>query len=110
MAKRLYVGNLVFSTTSADLRALFAQHGKVQSSQVQVDRETGKSRGFGFVVMENDDEAEAAIGRLDGTDYHDRRLNVNEAQVKAPPRRDDRRGGPPGRSGRPERPIPGRRS
>ena len=109
MAKRLYVGNLVFSTTSVDLRALFAEHGKVQSSQVQVDRETGKSRGFGFVVMENDDEAEAAIAHLDGTDYHDRRLNVNEAQAKAP-FRDTRRGGAPGRSGRPERPIPGRRS
>jgi len=98
MAKRLYVGNLVFSTTSSDLRALFAEHGVVHSAQVQVDRESGKGRGFGFVLMPNDAEADAAIAHLDGSDYHDRRLNVNEAQAKVPPRRDDR-GGPGRREG-----------
>ncbi len=83
MAKRLYVGNLIFSTTSADLRALFAPHGAVESAQVQIDRESGKCRGFGFVVMAIDAAADKAITELDGTDYHDRRLNVNEAQPKA---------------------------
>lgn len=109
MAKRLYVGNLPFSVTSADLRDLFAAHGTVQSAQVQVDQLTGKGRGFGFVVMEDDIEAAAAIDLLDGTDYRDRRLNVNEAQAKAPllpPRRGFDRGPGPGRSG----PIPGSRS
>ena len=94
MAQRLYVGNLVFSVTSADLRTLFAAHGVVESAQVQVDRETGKGRGFGFVVMENENEAAEAIARLDGSEYQSRRLNVNEAQPKVPlggPGRGDRR-------------------
>ena len=104
MAKRLYVGNLVFSITSTDLRTLFAEHGVVQSAQVQIDRETGKSRGFGFVEMDNDDEAETAIAKLDGSEHRNRRLNVNEAQAKVP-QRDPRGGGPrPARSGRREGP------
>ena len=101
MAKRLYVGNLKFSTTSEDLRALFAAHGTVESVQIQVDPATGKSRGFGFVVMADDIEADAAVDLVDGTEFRDRRLNVNEAQPKAPPPRGndrdrdrDRRPGP----------------
>ena len=102
MAKRLYVGNLVFSVTSTDLRDLFAEHGAVQSAQVQVVRETGRSRGFGFVEMDNDGEAEAAVAQIDGSEFRGRRLNVNEAQPKIPagPGRDHRGPGPgPGRSG-----------
>ena len=99
MAKRLYVGNLMFSTTSADLRALFAVHGSVESAQIQVDRETGKSRGFGFVLMPNDEEADSAIAQLDGTDYRDRRMNVNEAQPQAPVGQHRGRGPSPGRPG-----------
>lgn len=89
MAKRLYVGNLAFGVTSGDLRDLFAEHGAVQSAQVQVVRETGRSRGFGFVEMADDAEAANAIDRVDGTEWRGRRLNVNEAQPKtpAPPRR-----------------------
>ena len=84
MAKRLYVGNLAFAVTSADLKALFAGSGAVQLAQVQVVRETGRSRGFGFVEMDDDAEAEAAIARIDGSEWHGRRLNVNEAQPRTP--------------------------
>ena len=100
MAKRLYVGNLGFKVTSADLRALFAPHGSVESAQVQVDRETGRSRGFGFVLMTDDAEAEVAVNRVDGTEHLGRRLNVNEAQPPTPAN--------PVRPG--SRPGPGRRS
>ena len=85
MAKRLYVGNLKYSTTSEELRDLFAEFGAVESAQVQVDRETGRGRGFGFVVMADDAEADAAINRLDGNDWLNRRLTVNEAQPRVDP-------------------------
>ena len=85
MAKRLYVGNLKYSTTSEELRDLFAEFGAVESAQVQVDHETGRGRGFGFVVMADDVDADAAIDRLDGNDWRDRRLNVNEAQPRLDP-------------------------
>ncbi len=84
MAKRLYVGNLSFSVTSENLKELFSEFGSVKAAQVLVDRETGRSRGFGFVEMVNDDEAETAIARLDGTEHQNRRLNVNEAQPRIP--------------------------
>src|SRR4051812_36702434 len=83
MAKRLYVGNLSYQATSDDLQNLFEQHGAVRSAQVLIDRETGRSRGFGFVEMENDDEADAAIAALDGQDQLGRRLTVNEAKPRS---------------------------
>lgn len=78
----LYVGNLPFSTNSDDLEQLFGAHGAVSSAQVIVDRETGRSRGFGFVEMDNDDEARAAIDDLDGKDVDGRRIKVNEAKPR----------------------------
>ena len=83
MAKRLYVGNLKYTVTSELLQELFEQFGTVSSAQVLSDRETGRSRGFGFVEMPNDDEAMAAIESLDGQDHDGRRLTVNEARPRA---------------------------
>ncbi len=82
MAKRLYVGNLPYSMGSQDLQGVFEQYGKVRSALVLSDRETGRSRGFGFVEMEVDSEALAAIEGLDGQDYQGRRLTVNEARER----------------------------
>jgi RNA recognition motif-containing protein len=84
MAKRLYVGNLAYSVSSDDLQQLFEQYGTVTSAQVLNDRETGRSRGFGFVEMENDADADAAIEGLDGNDHMGRRLTVNEARPRTP--------------------------
>jgi RNA recognition motif-containing protein len=84
MAKRLYVGNLKYTVTSAQLQEIFEQYGSVTSAQVLSDRETGRSRGFGFVEMSNDDEALAAIDALDGQDHDGRRLTVNEARPRTP--------------------------
>jgi RNA recognition motif-containing protein len=84
MAKRLYVGNLSYSVTSENLQELFEQYGTVASAQVLSDRETGRSRGFGFVEMDNDAEAEAAIENLDGNEHEGRRLTVNEARPRTP--------------------------
>jgi RNA recognition motif-containing protein len=84
MAKRLYVGNLKYTVTSAHLQEMFEQFGAVSSAQVLSDRETGRSRGFGFVEMLNDVEAEAAIESLDGQDHDGRRLTVNEARPRTP--------------------------
>jgi RNA recognition motif-containing protein len=81
--KRLYVGNLPFSMTSDDLLRLFGAHGTVVESQVITDKYTGKSRGFGFVAMENDADADAAIAALNGTDQGGRALTVNEAQPRS---------------------------
>jgi len=88
MAKRIYVGNLAFGTTDDELRRVFEEHGTVQSAQVITDRETGRSRGFGFVEMD-DEEADAAIEALNGTDLGGRALRVNEARERGsrPPRR-----------------------
>ena len=77
----IYVGNLPFSTTSEDLEALFGQYGPVESAAVINDRETGRSRGFGFVEMGNEDGARA-ISELDGNDYQGRELRVNEARPR----------------------------
>jgi RNA recognition motif-containing protein len=82
MAKRLYVGNLKYTVTSEQLNELFEQFGTVSSAQVLSDRDTGRSRGFGFVEMANDDEAQAAIEALDGRDHDGRRLTVNEAKPR----------------------------
>ncbi len=94
MGKKLYVGNLSYSTTSSDLEALFSQHGTVQSAQVISDRETGRSKGFGFVEMANDSEAQAAINALNGQQHGGRALTVNEARP-----REDRGGSGGGRGG-----------
>jgi RNA recognition motif-containing protein len=83
MAKRLYVGNLKYTATSAQLQELFEQFGAVSSAQVMIDRETGRSRGFGSVEMVNDHEAQAAIDGLDGRDHDGRRLTVNEARPRS---------------------------
>jgi len=97
MAKNLYVGNLVWEATADDLLALFQEHGKVTRAQVITDRETGRSRGFGFVEMENDDEAQRAIEAVNGKQYKGRALTVNEARP-----REDRGGGGYGGGGRRE--------
>jgi len=85
--KKLYVGNLPFETDEDALRELFEQHGPTSSVRVITDRDTGRSRGFGFVEFESDDNAEAALQALDGKDMGGRALRVNEAQDK------ERRGG-----------------
>jgi RNA recognition motif-containing protein len=78
----IYVGNLPFRATSDDLERLFGQYGQVDSAAVIMDRDTGRSRGFGFVEMANNDEARRAIEELDGYDHDGRKLRVNEAQPK----------------------------
>lgn len=83
MSKKLYVGNLPFSSSESDLRALFSNHGEVQSVALIMDRETGRPRGFGFVEMD-DAGARAAMEALDGRDFQGRSLKVNEAQERAP--------------------------
>ncbi len=80
--KKLYVGNLAFSTTESDLRAMFAPYGAVESASLVTDRDTGRSRGFGFVEMTNDAEAAAAISGLNGKDSGGRPLTVNEARPR----------------------------
>src|SRR3954463_8673910 len=95
MGSKLYVGNLPYTTTSTDLEQLFGQHGAVQSAEVISDRETGRSKGFGFVQMGSDDEAQAAIAALNGQDFGGRHLTVNEAK----PREDRPRGGGGGYGG-----------
>ncbi|GAC1463787.1 MAG: hypothetical protein NVSMB9_01680 [Isosphaeraceae bacterium] len=84
MAKRLYVGNLSYSMTSDELKALFEPYGQIRSAEVLIERDSGRSRGFGFVEMENDDRANDAIQYLDGSEHAGRRLTVNEARPKTP--------------------------
>lgn len=90
MAKKLYVGGLSFQTTEDTLRAAFAQAGAVSSATIIFDRMTGRSKGFGFVEMENDDEAQAAINMWDSKELDGRTVRVNEARPMEdrPPRRD----------------------
>ena len=83
MSTNLYVGNLAFSTTSAELETLFAEHGEVRSAQVISDRDTGRSRGFGFVEMGSPAEASAAIDSLDGRNVDGRPLTVNVAKERS---------------------------
>lgn len=89
MGKKLYVGNLSYSMNDDGLRELFAAHGAVDSAQVIMDRESGRSKGFGFVEMSNAAEADAAIAALDGKENGGRALKVNEAKPRAdkPPQR-----------------------
>jgi RNA recognition motif-containing protein len=89
MGKSIYVGNLPFGTTPEELRELFEPHGEVTSAKVITDRETGRSRGFGFVEMEDEAAANAAIAQLNGADLNGRALRVNEALPREPrpPRR-----------------------
>ena len=82
MAKKLYVGNLSYQVDSSELEQLFGQHGQVLSAQVINDRDTGRSKGFGFVEMANDSEAEAAITALNGQQHNGRALTVNEARPR----------------------------
>jgi RNA recognition motif-containing protein len=82
MGRKLYVGNLAYGVNDADLEQLFAQHGTVQSAQVIMDRDTGRSKGFGFVEMGTDAEAAAAIQALNGKEVDGRALTVNEARPK----------------------------
>ena len=89
MSSKLYVGNLSFDSTEADLKDLFGRHGSVESVAVITDRETGRARGFAFVEMSEASAAQDAIRALDGTDFGGRSIKVNEAQ--------DRRGGGRGR-------------
>jgi len=96
VGKKLYVGNLNYSTTSADLEKMFAPYGKVDSATVIEDRDSGRSKGFGFVEMSSDAEAQAAISALNGTQTDGRTLKVNEAKA----REDRGGGGGGGRGGR----------
>lgn len=82
--KKIFVGNFAFSTTDADLRQLFEAYGAVDNVSVVTDRDTGRSRGFAFVEMPNNAEADAAIEALNGKEVGGRRLTVNEARPKAP--------------------------
>jgi cold-inducible RNA-binding protein len=82
MSKKLYVGNLSYDVTDSALEAMFAPHGTVQSAQVIMDRDAGRSKGFGFVEMGNDQEAQAAISALNGKESGGRSLTVNEARPK----------------------------
>lgn len=84
MAKNLYVGNLSYSVDDAILRELFEQFGKVDSARAITDRETGRSKGFGFVEMPDDSEAQAAIDALHGKEHMGRTLTVNEARPREP--------------------------
>ena len=78
--KKIYVGNLSFRMTESELRSLFEPHGSIESATIATDRDTGRSRGFGFVSMSNDDEAERAMAALNGKDMGGRALTVNEAK------------------------------
>ena len=93
MSMKLYVGNLSFQTSSEDLQQLFAQAGTVESASVVEDRDTGRSRGFGFVEMSSKEEGEAAIAQFNGKEVNGRALNVNEAKPR------ENRGGGGGRGG-----------
>lgn len=82
MGRRLYVGNLSYDVSSSDLEKLLSEHGTVESAEVISDRMTGQSKGFGFVEMASDDEAQAAITALNGQDHGGRALTVNEAKPR----------------------------
>ena len=100
MGKKLYVGNLTFQVTSADLEQLFSEFGTVESAQVIQDRDTGRSKGFGFVEMGSPAEAQAAIDGLHDQEINGRRLTVNEAKPREPrPGGGGGYGGGRGRSG-----------
>jgi RNA recognition motif-containing protein len=93
MGKKLYVGNLGYGVTDSDLTKLFEPHGTVESVQIIMDRDTGRSKGFGFVEMKTDQEAQAAIAALNGQDSDGRPLTVNEARPRPEGGRSGGRGG-----------------
>ena len=93
MGKKLYVGNLSYNLRDSDLEDMFAAHGSVQSAQVIMDRDTGRSKGFGFVEMSNDQEAQDAISALNGKEFDGRSLTVNEARPREEGGGGGRRGG-----------------
>lgn len=103
MSKKLFVGSLDWGVSDRDLEDLFAQYGEVLESKVILDRDTGRSRGFGFVTLAQPDQAEEALRELDGAEFKGRRIRVNEANERAP------RGGGGGGGGR-EAPRGGRGS
>lgn len=84
MGKRLYVGNLSYSTTNDELKDLLGAYGQVESADIIIDRETGRSKGFGFVEMSDESDADAAINALHGTEQGGRTITVNEAKPRAP--------------------------
>ena len=83
MGKKLYVGNLSYNVSNSDLEQQFGAHGAVQSAQIIIDRDTGRSKGFGFVEMGNDQEAQAAISALNGKEVDGRAMTVNEARPQS---------------------------
>jgi len=95
VGRKLYVGNLGYGVTDSDLSKMFEPHGTVESAQVIMDRDTGRSKGFGFVEMKTEQEAQTAIAALNGKDAGGRSLTVNEAK----PRTEGGRGGSGGRGG-----------
>ena len=96
MGRKIYVGNLSYEVDSSELQQMFAPHGNVTSAEIVADKMTGRSRGFGFVEMGSDEEAQAAIAALNGQQHGGRALTVNEAK----PREDRPRGGGGGGGGR----------
>lgn len=96
MGRKLYVGNLSYNVTDSDLASMFEAHGTVESAQVIMDRDTGRSKGFGFVEMKTDQEAQAAASALNGQEVEGRALTVNEAR----PKTEGGRGGGGGGGGR----------
>ena len=94
MGKKIYVGNLAYGVSSSDLQQMFEPYGTVQSAQVIMDRDTGRSKGFGFVEMDGEAEAQAAITALNGKEMEGRTLTVNEARP-----REERGGGRGGYGG-----------
>jgi len=99
MGKKLYVGNLPYSATEQALVEAFSQCGKVESAKIITDRETGRSKGFGFVEMSTDEEAQGAIAKFHGADYDGRQMTVNEARPMAPREGGGGFGGGGGRGG-----------
>ncbi len=91
MGKKLYVGNLPFAATDQILQDTFSQCGTVESARIIMDRDSGRSKGFGFVEMSTEEEAQVAISKLNGVDYDGRAMTVNEARPMAP--RENRGGG-----------------
>jgi len=83
MSKKIFVGNLPFSTTDADLERMFAEYGACESARVVTDRDSGRSRGFGFVEMASDEDAERAISELNGHELSGRAINVSEAKERS---------------------------
>ncbi len=93
MGKKLYVGNLPFSATEQELQTKFSAHGSVESAKIIMDRESGRSKGFGFVEMADDDGAQSAINSLNGADFAGRAMIVSEARPQAPREGGGGRGG-----------------